>query len=91
MIVYYQGRAALVTHEVFETAWPYPQRFLVADLRDVQVTRCKADRRYFRNRPTWELRATYHGYQVELFSTNDETTFGQVKRALVRALEACVR
>jgi hypothetical protein len=34
------------------------------------------------------LRATYRGYPVQLFSTRDPQTFGQVKRALMRALEA---
>jgi hypothetical protein len=35
----------------------------------------------------WELRAIYRGMNVCLFSTADERTFGQVRRALVRALE----
>jgi Family of unknown function (DUF6232) len=40
-----------------------------------------------RRRP-WELRATYHGVDVQLYSSRDSLTFGQVKRALVRAMEA---
>lgn len=40
-----------------------------------------------RRRP-WELRATYHGDDVQLFSSRDSLAFGQVKRALVRAMEA---
>jgi ABC-type transport system involved in cytochrome bd biosynthesis fused ATPase/permease subunit len=40
-----------------------------------------------RRRP-WELRATYRGVDVQLFSSRDSLTFGQVKRALVRAMEA---
>jgi ABC-type transport system involved in cytochrome bd biosynthesis fused ATPase/permease subunit len=39
-------------------------------------------------RPAWELRATYRGVDVQLYSTRDSLTFGQVKRALVRAMEA---
>jgi hypothetical protein len=35
-----------------------------------------------------ELRATYRGLQVQLYRTRDAQTFGQVKRALIRALEA---
>ena len=41
-------------------------------------------------RPDLELRATYRGYQVQLFRTRDAQQFGQVRRALVRALEAQV-
>jgi hypothetical protein len=40
------------------------------------------------NPPRYELRATCHGYQVQLFRSCDAQTFGQVKRALMRALEA---
>lgn len=40
-----------------------------------------------RRRP-WELRATYHGVDVQLYSSRDPLTFGQVKRAVVRAMEA---
>jgi len=39
-------------------------------------------------RPPWELRAVYQGRDVHLFSSRDQITFGQVKRALVRAIEA---
>ncbi|HEY7174845.1 MAG TPA: DUF6232 family protein [Micromonosporaceae bacterium] len=39
-------------------------------------------------RPPWELRALYNGKDVQLFSSRDSLTFGQVKRALVRAIEA---
>ncbi len=91
MVVYYEGTTVFVTGDVFESGWPTPQRFLVADLRDVQVSKSSVDRRRLLNRRTWELTATYHGYQVALFSTTDVRIFGQVKRALVRALEANVR
>lgn len=40
-----------------------------------------------RRRP-WELRATHRGFDVQLYSSRDSLTFGQVKRALVRAMEA---
>jgi hypothetical protein len=42
-------------------------------------------RKYLR---VWELRAMYRGMNVCLFSTTDVQTFGQVRRALIRALEA---
>ncbi len=38
--------------------------------------------------PVWELRATYRGTVVLLYGSPDAQTFGQVKRALVRALES---
>jgi hypothetical protein len=41
-----------------------------------------------RGRRRWELRARYRGAEACLFATSDETTFGQVRRAVVRALEA---
>jgi hypothetical protein len=43
--------------------------------------------RYFAPRNS-ELRVTYNGYDVCLFRSADQTRFGQVKRAFVRALEA---
>ncbi len=39
-------------------------------------------------RPEYELRATYRGYQVQLYRSRDLRMFGQVKRGLIRALEA---
>jgi hypothetical protein len=42
----------------------------------------------WRRRTVWELRAVYRGHPVVLLRTPDERTFGQVRRALVRALEA---
>jgi hypothetical protein len=39
-------------------------------------------------RPEYELRATYRGNSIKLLRTTDTQTFGQVKRALVRAMEA---
>ena len=41
-----------------------------------------------RRQQVWELRASYRDKPVLLLRTQDERTFGQVKRALVRALEA---
>jgi hypothetical protein len=39
-------------------------------------------------RPRLQLLAMYHGDSVCLFSTTDAQTFGQVRRGLLRALEA---
>jgi hypothetical protein len=40
------------------------------------------------HRPRWQLLATHRGSGVCLLSTTDALTFGQVRRGLVRALEA---
>jgi hypothetical protein len=39
-------------------------------------------------RPRWQLLAVYRGTDVCLLSTTDARTFGQVRRGLLRALEA---
>ncbi len=41
-----------------------------------------------RGRPVLELRAMYRGRPVILYATTDGRAFGQIQRALVRALEA---
>jgi hypothetical protein len=41
-----------------------------------------------KRRPRWEIRASHQGVRVCLLSTTDERTFGQVRRGLLRALEA---
>jgi hypothetical protein len=40
------------------------------------------------NPPEWQLVASYHGYDVQLYTSSDTRTFNQVKRAVMRALEA---
>jgi hypothetical protein len=42
----------------------------------------------FGRRPRWQLNAQLNGTDVCLYSTTDERTFGQVRRGLLRALEA---
>jgi hypothetical protein len=43
---------------------------------------------FWRLRPQrWELRATYRGADVALFTSSDERVFNQVSRALRRAIE----
>jgi hypothetical protein len=38
---------------------------------------------------TYEIRALYRGFDVRLYSSTDPSRFGQVRRALTRALESC--
>jgi hypothetical protein len=42
----------------------------------------------FARRPRWQLCANYQGVDVCIYSTTDALTFGQVRRGLIRALEA---
>lgn len=39
-------------------------------------------------RARWQLQAVYRGADICLYSTTDERAFGQVRRGLIRALEA---
>jgi len=43
------------------------------------------------HRRTWELRARHRNAEICLFASSDEIKFGQVKRAMVRAIEASER
>jgi hypothetical protein len=43
------------------------------------------------NRPLYALDATYHGAPVRIFETRDTMLFGQVRRGLLRAVEAQAR
>jgi hypothetical protein len=97
MVTYYRSPLVLITDWEFRSDQPWPGQFCVRDLRDVSVTVGRADQYVGRppgmgglrwNRTVWELRARYHGRPVLLYCSIDEQTFGQVKRALIRALEA---
>lgn len=81
MPTYYRGPTAHVTHEVFLVRDPAVEAFAVSELLDVHVEV------YGRRGNTYELRAVYHGRPICLFSTTDLRLFGQIKRALIRALE----
>jgi hypothetical protein len=41
-----------------------------------------------RHPPPWELYVNFRGDEIRLFASGDQRVFGQVRRALVRALEA---
>ena len=85
MTTYYRDEEVLITDRVFITAVPILMRFPIAKLRNAHVLRYP--RRFPWGRATHELRATYGGTELILFETDDETVFGQVRRALLRALE----
>lgn len=83
MTTYYRGPEVLITHEVFVILGSCPQAFRIDELYDVYVV---TDGKRFRPR-VFELRASCRGVEVLLFGCSNRTTFGQVKRGLVRALE----
>ena len=87
MVTYYRGPSALITHQIFEVRGPDQRRYAIADLYDVHIVLFSGA--WWRlNPPEYQLCATYRGHEVELYRTRDPRTFGQVKRGLIRALEA---
>jgi hypothetical protein len=83
---YYRGREVLITDELFVAFTPYSRRFRLEELYDVKVVvgrPCRGIRR--RRQELWAT--TDLGVGVLLFGSCDATTFGQVKRGLIRALE----
>jgi hypothetical protein len=141
MTVFYRGRCACITHEVFETYCPSYQSFAISELAQVGVAQTSAEsasgvlvqlkvgssglavaaavvavlgKSVFDSPSTslgalavlavsslvsgacWrsrghqhELWAVYRGRWVCLFCTPDVHVFGQVSRALCRAIEQC--
>lgn len=83
MTVFYRGPCIVITHRDFRILRPLPRVFIIRELFDVQVVLLVRDRRF-------ELWARYRGVLVCLFSTCDERSFGQVKRALLRVIEQTV-
>lgn len=77
MALLYRGPGALITDKVFEALTPQRQSFLINELEHLHVVR---------GRPL-EIRAFYRGQLIVLFHTRDRQVFGQVERALLRALE----
>jgi Family of unknown function (DUF6232) len=85
-------RVAGVSAVVVAALWPFlhsPASWVVT-LTFVVVPGAVSGACWRLNRPDWELRATYRGYQVQLFRSRDPRIFGQVKRGLMRAMEAGV-
>jgi hypothetical protein len=86
MTIYFRGPTVLITDQALEVGGPSHYRFAIIDLYDIHVVRG----RWRLGGREQELRASYHGYVVRLFSSRDERLFGQVRRALLRATEAHV-
>jgi len=91
MRLYYRGREAVVTSELFVRRQPRPGQFVIRELRNVRIAvpgrLVEALFRPQLSTREWALWADYRGRAVALYSTADERVFNQVVRALRRALE----
>ena len=92
MTTYYPGPGILITHEVVRILVPEPRTLPISELRRPYITRGTA---YLPVGTWWrprvrcyELHAIHRGQVVTLFACPDRRVFGQVTRALVRAVEA---
>jgi len=94
MPVFYRGPDAQITQ--WELVWhspSRPQRFTIRDLREVRVeiTEERGSALWLAlrgRRHSYELHALYRGRPTCLYRTTDERIFGQVRRGLIRALDA---
>ena len=88
MTTYYRSSAARITRDRFEVRGHSRHTFAIRDLDRVFVV--LPERRFRWQRP-YQLWAVYHGRLVLLFHTTDRVVFGQVRRALLRAIESWQR
>jgi hypothetical protein len=85
-------RVAGVSGVLAAVMWPFlhsPASWLVT-LALVAVPVAVSGACWRLNHREWELHATYRGYRVRLFRSRDSQLFGQVRRGLMRAMEAHV-
>jgi hypothetical protein len=85
MRTFYRSSDIMVTSDHVDVLRPHPTRFRMTELRGAYIVRHGSSPR----RPLLEIRARYGGSDIRLFCTTDARTFGQVRRALIRALEQC--
>ena len=83
MRTFYRSSDVMVTSDHFSVLRPKPMLFRLAELRGAYIVRHASPSIH----PVLEIRAQYLTTDVRLFSTTDPRTFGQVRRALIRALE----
>ena len=84
MRMFYRSSDIVVTSEHFVILRPYLIRFRLDEVHDAYIVRHGRGPRF---RAPQEIRARYGTADVRLFCTTDATTFGHVRRALIRALE----
>ena len=87
MSVYFRGQEVLITGREFIRMTPPAEVFAIRELLYPHVM---VDERAGRRgrRHSYEVHAIYRGRWVRLVRTTDARLFGQITRALVRALEA---
>ena len=82
--MFYRSPDLVVTSDHFVILRPAEVQYRIAFLEGVYVLHHP---RVGRNRAAQEIRAKYGVHDVRLFHSSDPRTFGQVRRALIRALE----
>lgn len=82
VLIYYSDRTVEVTSRAINL---YGHVFALRDLGDVWY--CKADRQPGRSDNTREIWAIWRGQTLMLLRIADRTRFGQVYRAIERALD----
>jgi len=83
MRTYYRSPEIMITSDHVAVLRPEQTLFRIAELQGAYIVRHGSSSL----RPRLEIRARYGAADVGLFSTSDTRTFGQVRRALIRALE----
>ncbi|WP_433211418.1 DUF6232 family protein [Dactylosporangium sp. CS-047395] len=82
--MFYRSPDLVVTSDHWMILRPAPVQYRLDFLEGVYVLQHP---RTGRLRPAQEIRAQYGQQEVRLFHSTDRQTFGQVRRALIRALE----
>lgn len=85
MRTFYRSPDIMVTSDHFAILHPRQVHFRITELKDAYIIRHGSPSIH----PQLEIRARYGTSDVRLFMTTDSRTFGQVRRALIRALEQC--
>ena len=85
MRTFYEGPDIMVTSDHVAVLTPSPMSFRLTELKGPYFFRHGSASIH----PRLEIRARYGTSDVRLFITTDARTFGQVRRALIRALEQC--
>ncbi len=87
MTTFYRGPHVLITDKVFLVRGLREMRFRLELLHEAYVACWPVGGLLSRTRLR-ELRAYYGSHEVVLFRSTDATVFGQIRRGLLRALEA---
>ena len=84
--MYYRSLDVIVTADYFVVLGPERVQYRIDFLEGIYILEHPRTGR-LRAGPSLEIRAKYGMDDVRLFGTTNATTFGQVRRALIRAIE----